>query len=580
MLVRSSAGNDSSDGSPQAPRTRQQPGAACDECRRRKLRCDRQRPRCGACQTSGATCVIPATKPARGPKRGYLKTLQARISALEGAVGNQPCVLSNPPSAGDVSNTSLDMGEIPDFTDLGDISGMDLDQLAWPLGISEEGPQTPANTDESSSPGCSSDVTIPSLVQADLDQLYMDRIHMFIPILHHGRCVEWAKSEPGTMSEVQTALRNAMWTLSASASAYHLTLRDSLYQRARQALENLDQPADTEVVQAWLLLAVYELMCVSFRRAWITAGRAFRLIQLDSAWTEADGGVPTEMISGNQHHQAKWIEIEQRRRTFWFAYCLDRLMSLRNGSPPTFGERVSVRLPCPEAAFQYGQPVPMGFLSERKATAIASTPNGPTMVPSSTFHECIMAATVAGHALSHRRQAVMDIAAERNTTNARTPHGIFAFWDRHAWLDSLVSDSMSSFAAHHPPAAQERDPMLMFLAMAWRAIVLYLWHTAEGIPAPAPAQDHDVTHAMGLDPSSSAQMSDRAAQEVLRLMGKMSELNSWKVHPLMSIPLTLCAELLAPRPDLMAAFSQKLNEIMQAAHSLGPLSGAEMRAYQ
>lgn len=48
----------------------------------------------------------------------------------------------------------------------------------------------------------------------------------------------------------------------------------------------------------------------------------------------------------------------------------------------------------------------------------------------------------------------------------------------------------------------------------------------------------------------------------------------------MSIPLTLCAELLAPRPDLMAAFSQKLKEITQAAHSLGPLSGAGMRAYQ
>jgi hypothetical protein len=161
-----------------------------------------------------------------------------------------------------------------------------------------------------------------------------------------------------------------------------------------------------------------------------------------------------------------------------------------------------------------------------------------------------MAATVAGHALSHRRQAVMDIAAERNTTNARTPHGIFAFWDRHAWLDSLVSDSMSSFAAHHPPAAQEQDPMLMFLAMAWRAIVLYLWHTAEGIPAPAPAQDHDVTHAMGLDPSSSAQMSDRAAQEVLRLMGKMSELNSWKV-----CGFSMFLSVTSSSPDLLFMFS-------------------------
>lgn len=194
---------------------------------------------------------------------------------------------------------------------------------------------------------------------------------MFIPIIHHGRAAEWAKSEPGSMSETQTALRNAMWTLAASASAYHLTLRDSLYQRTRQALECLDQRtgsadeptnsttaalsaiAETELVQAWLLLAVHELMCVSFRRAWITAGRAFRLIQLDSSWTAADGGVPTEGNVNNQHHQAQWIDIEQRRRTFWFAYCLDRLMSLRNGSPPTFGERVSALVLISNSSIMY-----------------------------------------------------------------------------------------------------------------------------------------------------------------------------------------------------------------------------------
>lgn len=135
--------------------------------------------------------------------------------------------MSNPPSAGDVSKTSLDMGDIPDFTDLGDMTGMGLSHLAWPLDISGEGdslssarpmpydekdilstleapdswsaliqdaiqpgptpkparnviprtdihtrpnsnPQTPANTDESSSPGCSPDMPIPTLVQSDL----------------------------------------------------------------------------------------------------------------------------------------------------------------------------------------------------------------------------------------------------------------------------------------------------------------------------------------------------------------------------------------------------------------------------
>lgn len=144
-----------------------------------------------------------------------------------------------------------------------------------------------------------------------------------------------------------------------------------------------------------------------------------------------------------------------------------------------------------------------------------------------------MAATVAGHALSHRRQAVMDTAAGRDTTATQAPHDIFTFWERHAWLESLVAESMGAFAAHHPPAAQERDPMLLFLAMVWRATVLYLWHTAEGVPAPV--TDTDVNGFVGIE-SSSAQMADRAAQEVLRLMGKMSELNSWKVRRVLISP--------------------------------------------
>lgn len=126
----------------------------------------------------------------------------------------------------------------------------------------------------------------------------------------------------------------------------------------------------------------------------------------------------------------------------------------------------------------------------------------------------------------------MDMAAGRDTTTTQTPHGMFAFWDRHAWLDSLIADSMGAFDTQHPPAAQERDPMLLFLAMVWRATVLYMWHTAESMPGP-PA-DPDVNGVVGME-SSSAQMADSAAQEVLRLMGKMSELNSWKVRRIFDI---------------------------------------------
>lgn len=61
------------------PRARQKYGAACEECRRRKLRCDRRRPQCGVCQASGMQCHVAVSRALRGPKPGYIKDLQARI---------------------------------------------------------------------------------------------------------------------------------------------------------------------------------------------------------------------------------------------------------------------------------------------------------------------------------------------------------------------------------------------------------------------------------------------------------------------------------------------------------------------
>lgn len=59
-------------------RPRQKPGSACEECRRRKLRCDRERPQCGVCFESNVACKI-GTFRARGPRRGHLKALKTRI---------------------------------------------------------------------------------------------------------------------------------------------------------------------------------------------------------------------------------------------------------------------------------------------------------------------------------------------------------------------------------------------------------------------------------------------------------------------------------------------------------------------
>ena len=58
---------------------RQRAGAACEECRRRKLRCDGKQPQCEPCFEAGVLCVTPTNHPQRGPKRGHLKALQTRM---------------------------------------------------------------------------------------------------------------------------------------------------------------------------------------------------------------------------------------------------------------------------------------------------------------------------------------------------------------------------------------------------------------------------------------------------------------------------------------------------------------------
>lgn len=110
-------------------------------------------------------------------------------------------------------------------------------------------------------------------------------------------------------------------------------------------LENLDLHEDdmntvrVEQVQAWLLLAFYEFARCNYRRAWITAGRAFRLVQL-ARLHEVD-------ISENATECADAVSREEKRRTFWVAYYLDRLLCIRNRRPLTLIEEMvgSVTIP-------------------------------------------------------------------------------------------------------------------------------------------------------------------------------------------------------------------------------------------
>lgn len=355
---------------------------------------------------------------------------------------------------------------------------------------------------------------------------------------------------------------------------------DGLYRCAVRALQRIEgasdpgglkQSNDLEQVQAQLMISMYELKHGDFPRGWITAGCAFRLIQF--GWFQ-------DLISGlnTSSPSLDWTELEEKRRTFWLAFYLDRVISLRSDSSCTFGEEVSfepmlvsssstdsaqalIPLPVPDANFQRGIPAITVYLADCLGNAEHAGE-----VLSSDFTESIMMATICGYALSHRRQLLLEQAQCR---------GMDRFWSRYRQINSRLVQRADLSAACYPAQSGEAEPALLFQSIMWRTIILYMYQTMNFAVTLI-----DEKHP-GLEYFQEASI---AAQNLVFLTEQILEVNSSKVskapdyvvklpvtlyraeiapqlHPLTLIPLNMCGKLLEAWPDLSMSFSNKFRSM-------------------
>jgi hypothetical protein len=171
------------------------------------------------------------------------------------------------------------------------------------------------------------------------DQLYFDRLHRFIPLLHQRQYLSWSKERNKKKSCL--CLQSAMWTLAASVSSQFQHLQEQLYRETKLNLESLNNgyetssPTDTEQIQALVLLATYESMRAPKQQAWMTAGQAFRLVQF-MKFHQIDN--PSIYATGGS--TKSFVEIEEQRRVFWMSYFLDTLLTMLNSLPVTVSEQM------------------------------------------------------------------------------------------------------------------------------------------------------------------------------------------------------------------------------------------------
>ncbi|OAQ58450.1 Zn2/Cys6 DNA-binding protein [Pochonia chlamydosporia 170] len=334
---------------------------------------------------------------------------------------------------------------------------------------------------------------ISSLMRAELNQLYFDRAHIFVSMLQQRRYLRRSK-DPSPTTSFQ-CLQHAVWTIAGTVSSQFQHLCDGLYHETLECLHALntndlhggstavhdgDEVGLLDQIQTWILVAAYEFMRFGprrFCRAWTSVRRAIQLVQhmrlgemdSDTSFDAAAGASRT----ANMTDPNAVVEKEEKRRTFWMAFCLDRFTAAVEGFPMTLSEMISTRLPCPEEAFQSATPVVTPLLSQLMAdNAVPSTPLTPWV-------ECIVFTTLWGRVLHHYQQASSETACG----------GIGQeFCENQSKLDNLVDHWTWIFQQSHPPSSPRVDSMRLFAGMIVQAVALSRAMDANFISDAAPAE--------------------------------------------------------------------------------------------
>lgn len=463
---------------------------SCDECRRRKLKCDRVRPQCGTCALSESECVFPGDSRKRGPKKGQLQALRARIRTLEqqlaakDATWNmtydfQDSTAAEPDEFSQCIQPNVNVFEPESMETL--IFGI-ASSTSWPKnGMTPLDPALGAESHDSHISSTLSSLSLSALVQADLEQLFFDRVYQSAPIIHKARYITLMEQEDPLPACV--CLRLAIRTSAAAFSARYHDIGERLYLETLQSLESLESNEHTlpwgakniqiEHIQSWLLLAVYEHMRMDKSQASSATSRALRLVQrcrlgdLDASDCLIQVGSHTTTAT-----EEDFAVMEEKRRTFWLAFCFDRLLNTRddlNWALPE--EMIRMRVPASEASFQHSQDTNMPLLSE-----VMGEGNDDSLSP---FATCVALMALYGCCATHRR--LVSIAGGSGNESTK-------FWMRHNWLMSAIEKQRRLLQApESTPNIFGDDPMLAFTHFFVPTLILHLvetadlwqWHSAE-----------------------------------------------------------------------------------------------------
>lgn len=157
-----------------------------------------------------------------------------------------------------------------------------------------------------------------------------------------------------------------------------------------------------------------------------------------------------------------WTEREERRRTFWMAFCEDRYVSIGTGWPMTIDERdIMTNLPASEEAFDMSRPEQTQSLHD------ATTPSGAAKM--SSFGAVVLMASLLGRNLIHlHRPDADDLDHDINGP----------FWKRHRHMDNIILNTSLCLPNNLKLPAGMSNPNVVFTNMSIHTSTICLHQSA------------------------------------------------------------------------------------------------------
>ncbi|KAJ1725145.1 hypothetical protein LPJ53_000641 [Coemansia erecta] len=325
---------DEGDGDGDGPSKHPRLMRACDNCRRKKVKCNGIKPSCSHCSRMKLLCHYSPLVRKKRVRRSIIDKLEERLESMEQML--QPLVERLQPND-PVVNTGiggfgLGFGFAP----------APMPAIAHPLGMVPPGASAPMYgvpmgiprelTFQPSSP--SAGPALPPLpVIEEVMEIAMSRMTPSAPPVSWPRLLRRLHS--GQLPEFIVCATIALGARFSSRPEFSCTPRYNAgreyAKRAAELIATLVDRPDPDVVLCMVMLSLYEWGCGRGESAWSYTGMATRLAQRCRLHL-----VDEEDFNENVDEQPhSWASTEWRRRLWWHVYCGDRTSVIVASRPAT-----------------------------------------------------------------------------------------------------------------------------------------------------------------------------------------------------------------------------------------------------